>query len=79
MNVTVTNGVIDGTIVVHSPGRTSRGKVSGTASGDTIQFGAITNVPVTFTGKVAGDRTFGTYQATDGRDRGTWKATRAPA
>jgi hypothetical protein len=77
MTVTVTNGKLHGTITVHSPGGTATSKVTGTAKGDDISFGAIKGAPITFTGKVVGNRSFGTYKSTDGSgDHGTWSSNR---
>jgi len=76
MTVTVSNGRFRGDITIRSPGSTSISKVTGTIQGDTIKFGAIINAPVTFTGKLVGDRTLGTYKATNGSDHGTWSAVR---
>jgi hypothetical protein len=78
MTITVTNGKIDGRITVHAPGGTQHSRVNGTFDGTTITFGAIRGFTVTFTGKLIGDTTAGTYKANDGTgDHGVWSANRA--
>ena len=77
MKITVTNGKINGTIVVHSPGGTQHSRVTGTFDGTTITFGAIKGFTVTFTGTLNGNTTSGTYKANDGTgDHGTWASIR---
>lgn len=57
------------------------GTVSGTLTGDTIDFGAVKGQgrAVNFTGSVAGNRMQGTYRsgASCGNDNGTWTASRS--
>lgn len=58
----------------------SEGTVSGTLSGQTIEFGLIENTGIEFTGTVSGDSMSGSWKTqppcTPDNDTGTWQATR---
>lgn len=71
---------LSGTITLEA-GCVTSGTLSGTVTGDTIDFGAVKGQgrTVSFTGSVDGDQMKGTYDsdASCGNDNGTWTASRS--
>jgi hypothetical protein len=76
---TQTVGNLTGTIVVKGTPCLAGGTVTGTVSGSTISFGAVSGkVTITYSGTMSPGKMQGTYSAPAcGNAKGTWSATQA--